>query len=96
MDNSTNLTVDPATVTKSDVVTKIRLTIPHFFLNATTMDVFVGMFTADDKFVDNRMIHVPEDIYKEWGNDDNYIIDYVVSQLKLHLQTAPATTPTES
>lgn len=93
MDDSTNLTVDPATVTKSDVVTKIRLTIPHFFLNATTMDVFVSMFTADDKFVDNRMIHVPEDIYKEWGKDDNHIVDYVLSQLNIHKTST--TTPTQ-
>lgn len=71
------------------VVTKIQLSVPQFVLNATEMDVYVAMYTEEMQFVESSLIHIPPDIYKDWGADDSHIINYVLSQLKSSSKTAP-------
>lgn len=85
------ITVDP--VPKTQQITKIQLSVPQFVLNATEMDVYVAMFTDEMRYVESAMVHIPPEVYKDWGTDDNHIIDYVLSQLNVHKTST--TTPTQ-
>lgn len=81
MDHQDMIEVPP--VEHPQKITKIQLSVPQFVLNATEMDVYVSMFTEQMKFVDSALIHIPPDIYKNWGTDDSHIVDYVLSQLHI-------------
>lgn len=61
--------------------TKIQLTVPSFQLNETEMDVYATLYSADDRFVDTKTVHIPPDVYTKWGTDDGFIEDYVIAQL---------------
>lgn len=82
--------IAPFSVTKQ--ATKMQLTIPSFQLNETEMDVYATLYSADDRLVDTRTIHVPPDVYAKWGTDDNYIVNYVVSQIGVTRSEPPGST----
>lgn len=86
--------VDPVSQTKQ--ITKIQLSIPQFVLNATEMDVYVTMFTEEMRFVDSTLVHIPPDVYAEWGKDDSHIVDYVLNQLNVHPIAPPSSSTEES
>lgn len=67
-------------------IARIQLSVPQFHLNATTMDVYVTMYTKDDQYVNSKMVHIPEDVYSEWGQDDEHIINYVLTELNIQKQ----------
>jgi hypothetical protein len=73
--------IDISPVPKTQEIAKIELDIQQFVLDAKDMDVCVTMYTADDKFVGRKMVHIPEDVYAAWGQDDSHIVDYVLSQI---------------
>lgn len=64
-------------------ISKIQMTLSPFVLNATESEVVVTFMTADRKFVDRKTVKIPPDIYAGWGQDDDYIVDYVLGQLKM-------------
>lgn len=41
------------------------------------------IFDEDGSELDNGNMEIPSDIYLNWGEDDNIIIDYVVRELGL-------------
>lgn len=65
-------------------IAKVQLSVPQFVLNAKNMDVNAIMYTKDDQFVKAQYVHIPDDVYAEWGQDDDHIIDYVLTQLNIH------------
>lgn len=69
--------------TKESIVTKVSIELPSFALNATETTAHVTMFTAETRFVEVRTVNIPPEIYSEWGTDDNFIIDYVLTELGL-------------
>lgn len=87
MDTQQHIAVAP--VPKTQQITKIQLSVPQFVLNATEMDVYVTMYTEEMRYVDSQLVHIPPEVYKEWGTDDTHIVNYVLSQL--HLTKPPAT-----
>lgn len=76
-------TVAISPITKSFQVTKIVLSVQSFYLLQTEMDVMVDFFTDDSKLVDRTIVHIPPDIHAQWGVDDAFIVDYVLTKLKL-------------
>jgi hypothetical protein len=84
--SETPIPVDP--VAKTKTATKIQISVPQFVLNATEMDVYVTFYTENMQFVDSALVHIPPDVYKDWEADDNHIVDYVISTLKLHNRSA--------
>jgi len=74
--------VQPCTL-PAPVVTKVQIRMPNFSLLATETDVSVMMYSANDQFVKGVLVHIPADIYSQWGTDDNFIVDYVLSELGL-------------
>ena len=85
MNTQPSVFVEP--ITKTRQITKIQLSVPQFVLNATEMDVYVTMFTDNMEYVESAMVHIPPDIYKDWGTDDSHIVHYVLSQLRLNPKT---------
>lgn len=85
-----HIDVDPISQTRK--ITKIQLSVPQFLFNATEMDVYVTMYTEDMQFVNSQLVHIPPDIYKNWGTDDNYIINYVLQQIQIALSPQTSTT----
>ena len=81
--------IDISPVPKTQEIAKIQLSVPQFVLNAKAMDVYVSMYTADGKYVEGKMVHVPDDVYAAWGQDDSHIIDYVLTQLHVEKITTP-------
>ena len=73
--------IAPFAVTKQ--ATKVQISMPSFHLNETEADVYVTLYTDAGGFVDSKLVHVPPDIHAKWGTDDNYIVDYVMTQLKV-------------
>lgn len=67
---------------KSDPITKVQVSVPQFIFNAKEMDVYVTLHTDQDEFAGSALIHIPPDVYKDWGTDDNHILDYVLQELK--------------
>lgn len=88
MSISEAISVDP--VPKTQTITKIQISVPQFVLNATEMDVYVTMYTDEMRFVDSVLVHIPPEIYKDWGTDDSHIVNYVMDQLKLHSPSVSA------
>jgi hypothetical protein len=78
--------IDISPVPKTQEIAKIDLDIQQFVLNAKDMDVYVTMYTADDKFVERKIVHIPENVYAAWGQDDSHIVDYVLSQVGVTLR----------
>jgi ABC-type antimicrobial peptide transport system permease subunit len=79
-------TIAPFAVTKQ--ATKIQLMIPSFELNETVMDVYVMLSTDDGRVVDSRTVHIPPDVYAKWGTDDDYIVNYVASQVGVTISSS--------
>jgi hypothetical protein len=62
-------------------VTKVSIEMQGFQLNATSGQAVVIMYDNNDHCINTQIVDIPEAIYKQWGTDDNYIIDYVLSQI---------------
>lgn len=68
-------------VEKTILETKVLLDFPIFQLNATEADIYATFYDSNDIFVERKIVHIPPEIYIQWGTDDNFIIDYAFSQL---------------
>lgn len=71
-------------ISQTREISKVQLSVPQFVLNAKNMDINAIMYTSDNQYVKSQLIHIPDDVYAEWGKDDDHIIDYVLTQL--HIQ----------
>lgn len=75
--------IDIQPFTKQSIVTKVSVDLPSFTLNATETTAHITMFTEETRFVEAKTVHIPPEIYSEWGQDDNFIVDYVLTELSL-------------
>lgn len=69
--------------TKESIVTKVSIDLPSFTLNAAEATAHVTMFTEETRFVEAKTVPIPSEVYVAWGTDDNFIIDYVLTELGL-------------
>jgi hypothetical protein len=86
--SNTDIPIPVEPVSKTKTATKIQLSVPQFVLNATEMDVYVTFFSEEMQFVDSALVHIPPEVYKDWGTDDNHIVEYVLSKLNIHSKNA--------
>jgi len=45
----------------------------------------VYLYDQNGQFIDVRIITIEGEDYKNWGNDDSYIIQYIANKLSLEL-----------
>ena len=68
---------------KESIVTQVRVELSSFSLNATEGMAVVTMFTDATRYVECQTVPIPPEIYSVWGTDDNFIVDYVLTELGL-------------
>ena len=80
MDNIT-VNINDYEIIKTDTINNIKISTAHIEL-FKSITVRVGLY-KDNTLVDNRMIYISGTDYANWGNDDNYIVDFVLTNLNL-------------
>lgn len=75
------INVQPTDVVRSCV--KIRLTINNFQLKATNCTVNVQKYDASNILIDVLNVSINDEEYAQWGYDDQYMIDLVLTKLGL-------------
>ena len=70
-------------VTVSQVGTKVFVQIPQFELGATEGEAQAHVSTETGFFIRSERVPIPPEVYAEWGQDDRFIVDYVMEQLGL-------------
>lgn len=71
--------IEPIPVQKE--VSYIKITVNGFELMATECTLSIWEHDSTGKILDFKMLHVPPEIYGQWKEDDQYIIDYALNQL---------------
>lgn len=79
---NTSITVDPKDVTISNVVVSVELVIGTLILGSS-IDVNVLFRNQQGRIFKSELVHIQGDEYNQWGNDDNYLIDLVLSKVGL-------------
>ena len=80
MDNIT-VNINDYDIIKTDTINNIKISTARIEL-FKSITLIVGLY-RDNTLVDNRMVEIAGTDYMEWGNDDNYIIDFVLTKLNL-------------
>ena len=78
-----NIRVDVNDFTlEAPVVTKIELKVMDMVLNSH-VTLVVHYLNANGNLLDNRIVKIEGDEYDNWGDDDNYITNLVLTKLGL-------------
>jgi hypothetical protein len=75
------INIEPFTV--AFVGTKVDIQMPMFALGATEGYAYAQIMTADGRVVKSERVYIPPEVYAGWGEDDRYIVDYVMEQLNI-------------
>lgn len=75
------INIEPYTV--SFVGTKVDIQMPLFELGATSGYAYAQIMTADGRIVKSERVQIPPEVYAGWGEDDRYIVNYVLEQLNI-------------
>lgn len=67
---------------EAPVATSIEINVMELVLNSHVM-VGVMFKNSNGNLLKNEMVKIEGDDYAGWGNDDNYLIDLVLSKLNL-------------
>lgn len=73
--------IEPYAVT--NVGTRVDIQMPSFELGATFGYAYAHISTDDGMIVKTERVLIPAEVYGEWGQDDKFIVDYVMQQLDL-------------
>jgi hypothetical protein len=74
------ISVQPATLTKIEEITNIKINIMSLEL-FKSVTIVVSLFNNNDNIIDNKIIKLEGADYSNWNNDDNYITNFVLSKL---------------
>jgi hypothetical protein len=87
-----NVNVTDFTLSKTSVIDNISIRVLYIELFKS---VTVGaMLMSKNICVDNKHFTISGDDYKKWGNDDNYITNYVLDALNATRAPEPTPEPT--
>jgi hypothetical protein len=73
--------IEPCAVSR--VGTEVDIQMPQFELGAVSGYASVYVRTEDGIVVKTDRVLIPPEVYTEWGQDDRFIVDYVMEQLGL-------------
>ncbi len=68
---------------KSLVATRVTVRMLNFELNATEGSIEVTLTTESYTIIEKRSVYIPPEIYSQWAQSDDFIIDYALGQLGL-------------
>ena len=78
--NSTKYNITPFTITTSNTISSISVNVMNIQLN-TSATISAQMYDASGNFVKAEIFKMTGTDYDQWGGNDNYVIQYVASQL---------------
>lgn len=82
MNEENNVPIEPYTLVKTSTITSIRIEVNQIRLyNSVTIGVL--LFDESGQPIDHRLITIAGADYTNWGNDDDYIINFVLNKLGL-------------
>lgn len=79
MENS--IPVVDSIYTRTQTINNVKIQVMNIKLY-TSVSVIASMF-SDKNLVDTKIFNLEGTDYTNWGNDDDYIINYVLTQLGL-------------
>ena len=79
---STNIQVNDKNYIKTDIITNVNIKIVNLVLN-TSVEAIVVALDNDNNFIYNERIKIEGEEYQNWGTDDNYLENLVLSKLGL-------------
>lgn len=72
--------IQPFNNTTIQIVTRFSLDISQLLLN-TSATFRVTLYDADNAIIDNKFITLEGNDYNNWSNDDQYVINFIATQL---------------
>jgi hypothetical protein len=82
--------IDIVTTETKQMCNRIQITMDNFRLKAITGACRVFFYDANNVVIKVERVEIPEEVYTNWGTDDQVIIDYVLGTL--FLQEDPVVT----
>ena len=64
------------------IIHKIEIQILNLIL-FQSVSIAVSLYDENDFIIDNKMINITESDYLNWGNNDEWLIEYVLTYLNL-------------
>lgn len=80
--NSTVYDIEPITKTKVNIVSKIEISIIELLL-FKSVKVRVVLFDDNKNIINSNILTLTGQDYLNWKDDDNYIVDYVKTNINI-------------
>ncbi len=90
MDNM-NIPVVSSPFTKSYTITNVHIRVMNLVLYKS-VDVYVTLMD-NSTHIESKMIKIENEDYTNWGNDDSYITNFVLTKLGLTQSDSEVTQP---
>jgi hypothetical protein len=85
--NNIDVQVNPSPYVKPTVnIGNLRISVMNIVL-FNSVSVQAVLFDADNNYIDTKIIVIKDADYLNWGNDDSYIVNYVLNELNLTQST---------
>jgi hypothetical protein len=83
--NNIKVDVNDYNLVQTSIINNIQI-------NILKIELFIGMtlsvnLLSNNKLIDSKLMTISGDEYSNWGNDDNYIINLVLTKLNLTKKT---------
>lgn len=80
-------------VEEKDIIVNLKICYFRVFVNdvklGVSCNIFVSMFDTDMNFLKQENVLLEGEDYKNWGSDDNYIINYVIEKYQFVKDNTP-------
>ena len=83
--NNIKVDVNDYNLVQTSIINNIQI-------NILKIELFIGItlsvnLLSNNKLIDSKLMTISGDEYSNWGNDDNYIINLVLTKLNLTKKT---------
>jgi len=72
--------IDEIVIEKTQVINRFEATVTQYVLNEYC--ILIIECYLDDKYVVGVSYRLPDDVFEDWGENDEYINNYVAQNLK--------------
>jgi hypothetical protein len=76
-----NVQVQDKPFIKTNIINNIKISVNRLLL-FKSVSIYVNLL-ENNKLIENKYYELTGDEYTAWGNDDNYIINYVLDKLDM-------------
>jgi hypothetical protein len=80
MNNNSKVPINPFDQVTTKVITSFSVNVNNLVLN-TSATLAVQLYDQSGMLIDMKMLEIRGDDYTNWGNNDEYIVNYVAQKL---------------